>query len=239
MANYFKNLPNVYIRKADPNSDQFVLTKNFFRRIKIKEEARDFALGFTQYSIQEGERPDTLAQKFYGDSTLDWVILLCNNIINIYSDWPLNREELVPYVESKYGSLDEIHHYETLEIKDNTGRILLPAGITVGENFIYRKSDGTVIPKLETIIAISNFEYEMSINEQKRNIYLLKSGYINEFVDEFKALTEYLPNEELDEFNIKQTKTKIIKNNNRYMYDTLIPYTPPNVVKNESLGGLA
>jgi hypothetical protein len=239
MANYFKYLPNVYIRKADPNVDQFVLTKNFFRRIKIKEETRNFALGFTQYSIQEGERPDTLAQKFYGDSTLDWVILICNNIINVYSEWPLTREELVPFVESKYGNLDGIHHYETLEIKDTKGQVLLPAGITVKENFVYTRSDGTIVPTSQSIIAISNYEYEANINEEKRNIYLLKSGYINEFVDEFKALTEYLPNDELNEFDIKQTKTKIINQNNKYNYDKLIPYTAPNVVKNESFGGLS
>ena len=82
---YFKYLPKVYVRNRtiQEGNHPYQLTRNIFRRIKIKDQLLGSLLGFTQYSIEEGERPDQVARKFYGDSGLDWMVLIINNIINM------------------------------------------------------------------------------------------------------------------------------------------------------------
>jgi len=205
---YFKYLPKVYIRsktRVDGNQP-YQLAVNIFRRIKIRDDLQGALLGFTQYEIGEGERPDQVAYRIYGDSDLDWVVLIINNIINVYNDWPLNREDLHQYVYDKYESVEGIHHYETLEYKDpSTGLILLPSGLVVDESFQYTKPDGSIVPKNLSRFPISYFDYEYELNEAKRNIYLLRNVYLQDFISEFKTMAEYLPNAELDENGYKKT----------------------------------
>lgn len=205
---YFKYLPKVYVRnktRVDGNQP-YQLAVNIFRRIKIRDDLQGALLGFQQYEIMEGERPDQIAYAYYGDSELDWVILLVNNIINIYDDWPMNREDLYSYVYDKYESIEGVNHYETLEYKDPAlDLILLPGGLTVDESFQYRKPDGTIVPKSQSRYPISHYDHESNLNEQKRNIYLLRNVYLQDFISEFKSLAEYLPNAEIDENGYKKT----------------------------------
>ncbi len=206
MSNYFKFLPDVYVRTSSyrqNNVDPYTLGKNLFRRIKIKDNLEDSILGFTQYTIPNGLRPDQVALEFYGDMSMDWVVLLTNNIINVYEDWPMEENELYEYLVSTYGSEDaanDIHHWETQRIKDPRGRVVLKDGIQVPENFTYRFADGTLYDKEATVRPVSNYEYHAEINEQKRNIYLLKREYLGAFVEEFESLVQYLPNQETEEF---------------------------------------
>ena len=104
---YFKYLPKVFVRnKTRINGSQpYELSVNIFRRIKIRDDLQGSLLGFTQYEIQDGTRPDQVAYEIYKDAGLDWVILLINNIINVNEDWPMNREDLYHYVKDKYGSI--------------------------------------------------------------------------------------------------------------------------------------
>lgn len=205
---YFKYLPKVYVRnktRIDGNQP-YQLAVNIFRRIKIRDSLQGSLLGFQQYEIGESERPDQVAYSFYGDSELDWVVLLVNNIINVNNDWPLNREDLYQYVYEKYGSVEGIHHYETIEYKDpQTGLILLPEGLVVDESYYYTKPDGSVQPRSLSRLPISYYDYESGINERKRNIYLLRKVYLQDFLAEFKALAQYLPHAEIDEEGNKKT----------------------------------
>ena len=216
MSNYFKFLPDVYVRTSSyrqNNVDPYTLGKNLFRRIKIRDNLEDSILGFTQYTIPNGLRPDQVALEFYGDMSMDWVVLLTNNIINVYEDWPMEEGELYDYLVSTYGSDDEanaIHHWETQRIKDTQGRVVLKEGTQVPETFTYRFADGTVYDKEATVRPVSNYEYHSEINEQKRNIYLLKREYLGAFVEEFESLVQYLPNQETEEFEqIKLSKDTV------------------------------
>ena len=208
---YFKYLPKVYVRNRtiQEGNHPYQLTRNIFRRIKIKDQLLGSLLGFTQYSIEEGERPDQVARKFYGDSGLDWMVLIINNIINIYEDWPMNREDLYRYTVKHYGSVDAISHYESVDIFATTGEKLLNEGITVNENFQYARPDGTLVPKEECRRAVTNFEVQSAKNEAKRNIYLLREDYVGDFLNEFKRLCRYLPHGEIDAEGNKKTPTTI------------------------------
>ncbi len=202
MSKYFSYLPNVYVRTSSyrkSNVDPFSLAKNIFRRIKIREELDDVILGFQQYTVKNNQRPDEVALDAYGDMKLDWVVLLCNNIINLYDEWPMSEDELERYIDSEYEEdADSVHHWVTQEVKDMKGRVLLKAGREVPENFTYRRLDGTYLPKDTVIRPISVYDHETEKNDYKRNIYLLRKTYLTGFIQEFKNLCKYLPNVETD-----------------------------------------
>ena len=202
MSKYFSYLPNVYVRTSSyrkSNVDPFSLAKNIFRRIKIREELDDVILGFQQYTVKNNQRPDEVALDAYGDMKLDWVVLLCNNIINLYDEWPMSEDELERYIDSEYEEeADSVHHWVTQEVKDMKGRVLLKAGREVPENFTYRRLDGTYLPKDTIIRPISVYDHETEKNDYKRNIYLLRKTYLTGFIQEFKNLCKYLPNVETD-----------------------------------------
>ena len=213
MSKYFSYLPNVYVRLDSIRKqgvDPYVQAKNIFRRIKIRSDLQGAALGFQQYSIGSNERPDEVAQKAYGDPTLDWVILICNNIINIYDEWPMHEQELMDYCAKKYSKAEGIHHYETLEYKNPKGDILVEAGIQVNHNYTF--TDWENITHTDLVMPISNYEHEVANNEYKRNIYLLKPPYLTDFIAEFQELVSYLPNEEVREDELKKTFAVIDEN---------------------------
>jgi hypothetical protein len=132
---YFRNVPNfdyVNRNKDEKNLSNYIHVKNFFKRAKLRDDISDNLQFFTKYNIIGEDRPDNVAYKLYGDSTLDWVVLLANNIMNVYDEWPLTENMFEKFLLEKYGSyenLNMLHHYETLEVKNSYGFTLLPAGI--------------------------------------------------------------------------------------------------------------
>ena len=211
---YFSYLPDVEVRVSSyrvNNVDPFKVAKNIFRRIKIRASLDDIILGFTQYTIKNNQRPDQVALDVYGDMDLDWVILLTNNIINLYDEWPMSEDELERYIDSEYEEeADSVHHWVTQKITDARGRTLVRADRTVPENWTYTRPDGTAIPKDELVRPISVYDYESTKNNYKRNIYLLRKEYINGFVEEFNDLVQYLPNDEVDiESRLKRSKDTV------------------------------
>lgn len=141
---YFKKIPNFeYISldsvNEDYSSENYTIVKNLFKRCKIRDDIfKNFAY-FQKYTIIGDERPDQIAEKIYGDSTLDWIILLSNNIQNLYDEWPKSQSTQTEYLLEKYGSYENlyegIHHYETIEIKDYSGKVVIEGGNIVDENY--------------------------------------------------------------------------------------------------------
>ena len=193
---YFSIIPNVsYDEKpiSYPFSESdFVVAKNFFRRYKINDDVFSNLLLFKKYTIQEGERPETLAQKAYGNVFYDWVILLTNNMVNAQYDWPLNNYELYKTLESEYDDpYSEIHHYETATIGQ------YGAGLHVDETFYNGQHkvniDGTITLKNgnEICSPITVAEYYSRENEKKREIYILKKSYLRSFVNDLRKQNIY------------------------------------------------
>ena len=232
MSNYFSYLPNVYVRTStyrQNNVDPYVLVKNLFRRVKIRDDVEGFITGFTQYTIGNNERPDSVSQKFYGDPEYDWVIMMTNNIINLYDEWPMTEDELYKYCVSKYPSAEGIHHHESMQVKDGNGNIILREGLTVPHNFTYRRPDGTVVPPSELIQPITNYEYEAKQNDYKRNIYILRRPFLTTFLEEFQTLVQYEDSREVDDNTGFKKTTDAIKENFipvKPTYSTNIGQTP-------------
>ena len=184
---YFRELPNLEYQSflSDAISSQsYVLVKNLFRRNKLRDDLQNIFTIFNKYEIVEGARPDTVAEEYYGNSQLDWVVLITAGIINVRNEWPLSNRDLYYYALNIYddeNSLNDIHHYETKEIKDSLGRLILPKGKNVDSNFsitYYRDGSNITPVPSDTIQGISNWEYETIENDKKRSIYLLKRIYI-------------------------------------------------------------
>ena len=195
---YFRELPNISYVSLLPNqnrSDERIEVKNLFKRAKLRTDVDQSVTSFDYYLIQDNERPDIVAEKVYDNVEFDWVILVTNNITSIRNQWPLSNNELYNYCLEKYGSDANVmatHHFETKEIKDQYGRILLEGKLIVDQNFTftYTKDDNTS----ETISpaqSVSNYDYEQRLNEDKRKIRILKPALLSAFITDFRNIMSY------------------------------------------------
>jgi len=153
---YFRQVPDFeYVNrtKGNTNISSYITVKNLFKRGKLRPDIFGDLNFFTKYKIIGDDRPDNIAFKEYGDSNLDWVILLANNILNIQDEWPLPQNSLDEILLEKYGSYDklysEVHHYETVEIKNSKGGIILPGGLETPNKW---RTNGNYIQAINTKI---------------------------------------------------------------------------------------
>ena len=207
---YVREIPDLRypsFLKDKTSSLDYVEVKNLFRRTKLRDDLQNNFTVFDKYEIIEGMRPDNVAQELYDSDQLDWVILIVAGITNVRNEWPLNNRDLYNYALDKYGeSLNSVKFFETTEVKDSSGRLILPKGKVVDSNFTIPKP-GVPTATLNPVTGISNFEYESRLNEEKRTIYVLRKGYLQEFINDFRQLMTY---DESSEF----VNSKIIKTEN-------------------------
>ena len=192
---YFRQLPNIQYQNFLNNStgsQDYLLMKNIFLRGKMRDDLRDNFTLFQQYSIKGDERPDEIAYEVYGSSDYDWVVLITAGIITYQNDYPLTSQELYDYTLNKYGveGMNDINHYESVEVKDNAGRLIYPAGIIVAKDFTIPNPD---IPTsvINPVVGVSNFEYETIKNDDKRNIFMLRPSYLNQFLNDMREISKY------------------------------------------------
>lgn len=195
---YFRELPNLKYQSflEDSNSSENYLTvKNLFRRCKIREDLKNVFTLFNKYQIEDGSRPDTVAEELYGSSDLDWVVLMSAGIVNVRDEWPLSNYDLYKYAENIHKTnLMATRFYETVEIKDSQNRLILPAGKIVDENFEIRYFDnGFYEHKTGTKVrtGVSNLQYEIRRNDQKRTIFVLRPEYLQQFLLDMKKEMTY------------------------------------------------
>ena len=209
---YFNELPNistVSLLKDKSRSDERILVKNIFRRAKLRTDVDKAITAYDFYVIKEGERPDILANKFYDDPELDWVILIVNNITSIRDEWPLSNNDLNTHMIDKYGSesaLAEVHHYETREIRDQHNRTVLEAGLEVDENFVFSYTPiGGVTQDISAAGPVSNYEYERTVNDAKRVIRILKEEYVGALVSDMRSMMKYESSSQFLDRTTKET----------------------------------
>ena len=200
MSRYFRNLPNFeYISRINERktNKDFLTVKNLFRRPIIREDLFTDFMSFTKYRIVGDERPDEVAYDVYGESDLDWVVLLSNNIINVRDEWPLNQHDYRNYLIEKYGNdtseIDKIKFYETKEIKDSKGKVFVPKGMQVDSTFetTFLDSGTNLLITVSPIEGITYRTYEERLQEDKRNINLLKPEYLSIVMDDIETLLDY------------------------------------------------
>ena len=197
---YFRELPIInypsFLNEKE-SSLEYIQVKNFFRRVKLREDLQNTLTLFDKYEIPMGHRPDNVAEDLYGSAELDWVVITCAGIVNIRDEWPLNPDEIYNYSFNKYGdNLNEVRYYETKEIRDEQGHLVLPKGKRVNSNFTVKYYDnnlGTYVTKSGTDVrtGISNYVHETRINDNKRFIFVLKNEYLQQFLNDFRDIMVY------------------------------------------------
>ena len=222
MSNYFRRLPNLdypsLLKDRESNTD-FIQTKNLFRRTKIREDLFANFMQFDKYEIVGDERPDNVSEKVYGRDDLDWVVLLSNNIVDINNEWPLSQLQLNRFLSDKYTpqELVSIHHYETLELRDNKNQLILPAGLVVDEDFNLEYLSGGQIKSTNSLVegrpvrAVTFFDYENDLNEQKRNINVIKKDFLGMFIKDFERIMKYDKSSQYVNRKLKRTENPRIK----------------------------
>ena len=200
MSNYFRQVPDFeYVsRLPDAKISDYITVKNLFKKGKLREDIFQDLAFFTKYQIQGNNRPDNVAFEVYENSSLDWLVLTCNNIINIQTEWPLPQQQFDNYMLEKYGDYDTlyngIHHYETVEVKNNQGVVIVPAGLQVESDYsvsYYDYINDSQITENDAVVAVTNYEYEERQEDKKRNIFLLKPRYLNVVIDDMEDIMAY------------------------------------------------
>ena len=200
MSNYFRRLPDFeYVsRLPDARISDYITVKNLFKKGEIRKDIFQNLAFFTKYQIIGDDRPDNVAFEVYDDSSLDWIVLLSNNIINVQTEWPLSQNNFDRFLLDKYGDYNTlyngVHHYETVEEKNSQGVTIVPAGLEVQSNYSISYYDYFIdsqVTKNNLVVPITNYEYEEILEDNKRNIFILSSRYLNVIIDDIDNIMQY------------------------------------------------
>ena len=172
---YFDSFPVIFY---DSSGDLiFKDVTNLLRRVGLRTKVRTNSLLYDTYNVKEGETPEMIAHKLYGDTELHWIILLVNEGTDRYHQWPMTTPQFLDFINDKYDNPDGIHHYETTQTSGDT-KVKIEVFNEVDED------------AYTGLTPITNREYEENEQDKKRQIKLLDPSYVNAFVSEFKLLME-------------------------------------------------
>ncbi len=146
---------------------------NLLRRVALRAKVRTSTLLYDTYDVKNGETPESLADKLYGDSEYHWIILLVNDITDRYHEWPMSEAQFSQYLKDKYSNPDATHHYEISQESGNTD---------------IKINIGTSNADYPTATVITNYEHEQKLQDDRRKIRLLDPSFISQFITEYKSL---------------------------------------------------
>ena len=170
---YFNKIPKIYYDFEGSKEPKIVT--NLLRRVGMRAKLKSNTLIYDTYDVKEGETPEMIAFKLYGDSELHWIVLMINDITDRYHQWPMNFSQFNEYLNDKYSNPDGIHHYETTQTSGDT-KVKIEVINDVDED------------AYTGLTPITNREYEESEQDAKRSIRLLDPSFVDQFVDEYKKL---------------------------------------------------
>ena len=176
---YFdKNFPTIPYDSVGQGT--FKDVKNLLRRVALKTKVKTNSLLYDTYDVKEGETPESVAFNLYDDAELHWVIMLVNDITDRYHQWPMRYSQFLQYVNDKYDDVNAVHHYEIAQTSGAT-----TTKIEVYSNSALFSGDTDFYG---TATAVTNLEYEESLQDQRRKIKLLDPQYLPQFISEFESL---------------------------------------------------
>tara|TARA_B100000780_G_scaffold258729_1_gene209238 strand:+ start:1014 stop:1550 length:537 start_codon:yes stop_codon:yes gene_type:complete len=154
------------------------LLPDILRRVKTRALIKSGGVLFDTYDVKNGEKPEDIAYKWFGDAELHWIILMTNNITDRYYQWPMNHVQFQTFLEDKYSNPDAIHHYEIPKSSGNT----TGKGPSDYSHLVEVNSD------TPNASIISNREFEERQQDKKRSIRLLDKSFVGQFISEFDRL---------------------------------------------------
>lgn len=208
MAKYFEKFPKVSynINRSSSKVNNYELVTNIMTRLRVLTENLDSTFNYYNYTVKDGDTPEILAEKLYGDAEAHWLILLTNNMVDPQYDWPLNVRDFDNFIISKYGSIATAqittHHYEKIIKRVNT-----TTDTTTLDVFEISQSEYNTLPVssgspdqtltvagniINTYPAyrnlVNSYDWEFSENEKRRTIKLIKAQYYSSIQNEFGSL---------------------------------------------------
>lgn len=190
MPHYFSNFPQ--IQYTLPSLNQVNTVTDVTRRFVIRDFYKKNLFSFFKYDIIEGQRPDNVAYDLYGDTTLDWLILLPNEILDPYFQWPLSQNQLNDVIRKKYGSVStamaQVHHYEQIiqprtELVNSDGE-----KIVISERTLQVDQTTYISLAANAKRQVTAYDYELAKNEKYRTISIIDAAYVPSIVDRFRNL---------------------------------------------------
>ena len=173
---YFRQFEKGYYDLKGDGKQKLVV--DLMTRVKVREKILDEASLYDKYDVPSGERPEDTAFKHFGSSQYHWVVLLTNNITDVYYDWPMSEQSFETFIKDKYTNPDGIHHYEVTQSSGKT----TGSGPDDYSHKIEVNSDASGAQ------SVSNREYEQRLQDSKRSINLLNPQYLTTFIEEFNNL---------------------------------------------------
>ena len=173
---YFRQFEKGYYDLKGDGKQKLVV--DLMTRVKVREKILDEASLYDKYDVPSGERPEDTAFKHFGSSQYHWVVLLTNNITDVYYDWPMSEQSFETFIKDKYTNPDGIHHYEVTQSSGKT----TGSGPDDYSHKIEVNSDATGAQ------SVSNREFEQRLQDEKRSINLLNPAYLTTFIEEFNNL---------------------------------------------------
>ena len=178
-------LYNISSKPLDPD---FLFVKNIWRRAEILTEFKSQVTIFNEITVQDGERPEDVATAFYNNPFYNWTVLIANDVVDVYSQWPRSITQLQDFINQKYDNPQATKHHVTTEVKDANNNIIVPAGKVVPSNFQVSYYNGSTTVTANPVVSVTNAMYETELNSKKQKIQVIKPNIIEDFVAEYKAL---------------------------------------------------
>ena len=181
-----KNLPELFYNIAkSPVDVDLLYAKNLWQRSEILPEYVNSVTLFDEYVVINGESPEVLAKRVYGNPFYNWTFFIANDIVNFYEQWPKSTSQLSDYVSNKYSNPQATKHYVTTEVKNTAGNIIIPAGKIVPSNYSVSYIDNGIVVTANPVVSITNYQYEEEINGKKEKIKVIRPGLIEDFVESY------------------------------------------------------
>ena len=170
---YFQNFP--LIPYDSVGNGQYKLVTNLLKRVALRAKVKTNTSLFDTYNVKEGQTPEMIADKLYGDPNLHWIVMYVNNITDRYHQWPLTTPQFLAFLNDKYSNPDGLHHYEITQTSGDTT-------VTIDIGTDNTEHSGATL--------ITNREFEEKRQDTLRSIRLLDPAYVDQFVEEFENLME-------------------------------------------------
>ena len=184
-----KRLPDLFYNfSSRPLDSDYLLVKNIWRRAQILVEYKAQVTLFTEENVKDGERPEDVATRLYRNPFYNWTILVINDIVDYYAQWPRSVKQLEAYINNKYDNPAATKHHVTTEVKDASNNIIVPAGKVVASNYQVAYYDGSTTVTANPVVSVTNAQYETELNSKKQQIQVIKPELVEDFVATYNSI---------------------------------------------------
>ena len=184
-----RGLPELlYNFSSKPLDPDFLFVKNIWRRAEILTEYKSQVTIFNEITVRDGERPEDIATAFYNNPFYNWTVLVANDIVDVYSQWPRSITQLQDFINQKYDNPQATKHHVTTEVKDAKNNIIVEAGKVVASNYQVSYYNGTTTVTATPVVSVSNEQFEFEENAKKARIQIIKPQIIEDFVENYYSI---------------------------------------------------